>query len=199
MACSRCHRRACSCSLVPATREDERGMASARRDAEEQVARLVVYRLDDPAGEQDRRIQDDLHIRGTEPVLRLALGAVAGVPLHLGPRPQPLGDVRCGRQPHRMKHSYVIASHQPRHAGCPAASRRPVTKAPAGSALGRALTVDERRRIRLGDTRAGTSSGRTRTGSSSRRSRQSSGRPRGAGRSAGASAFLGDDAEDRVA
>src|SRR5689334_7261544 len=35
--------------LVAATREDERGVASARGDAEEEVARLVACRLDDPA------------------------------------------------------------------------------------------------------------------------------------------------------
>ena len=46
-------------------------------------------------------------------MLRLALGAVPGVSLHLGPPPQPFGHVRRGREPHQTKHSYVIASRQP--------------------------------------------------------------------------------------
>src|SRR6266511_2243316 len=47
--------------LVAAAREDQGRTTTARRHAEEQVARLLVCRLDDATGKQHPRIEEGLH------------------------------------------------------------------------------------------------------------------------------------------
>jgi len=79
-------------------------ISAARRPAEVMPRsryRLLAFRLDDSAYEQQGTVEDRLDIRRVKPVLRLALGAVARIPLDRRQSRQPSGDLRVGDELHQ--------------------------------------------------------------------------------------------------
>lgn len=68
--------------LVAAASEDERQAASRIGFSQQQPARFVVRRLDDPACEEDGALEERLDLRWLDPVLPV-LAEVASIPIEL--------------------------------------------------------------------------------------------------------------------